>query len=90
MTSVTELQHRIQKTRQYLHRLETELHRVEYPSPTRSGSEEQRIRRLETEFTREYPNMVIDRSVLKLVGSLPNPGSDSKLIAQAIVEKYAK
>jgi hypothetical protein len=34
--------------------------------------------------------MVIERSVLKLVGSLPNRGSDSKLIAQAIIEKYAK
>jgi hypothetical protein len=88
MTSVTELQHRIQKTRQYLRKLETELHRVEYPSPRES--EEQRIRRLESEFSREYPNREIDRSVLKLVGTLPNRGSDSRLIAQAIVEKYAK
>jgi hypothetical protein len=90
MTSVTELQHRIQRTRQYLRRLETELHRVEYSSLTRRASEEQRIRRLENEFSREYPNVIIDRSVLKLVGSLPSRGSDSKLIAQAIVEKYAK
>lgn len=89
MTSVTELQHRIQKTRQYLRKLETELHRVEYQSPRRE-SEEQRIRRLESEFSREYPNRAIDRNVLKLVGTLPNRGSDSKLIAQAIVEKYAK
>jgi hypothetical protein len=89
MTSVTELQDRIQKTRQYLRKLESELHQVEYPSPRRE-SEEQRIRRYEREFTREYPNRAIDKSVLKLVGTLPNRGTDSRLIAQAIVEKYAK
>lgn len=70
MTTVTELQHRIRKTRQYLHRLETELRRFEYP--TVRESEEQRIRRFENEFRCEYPNLTIDRSVLKLVGSLPS------------------
>jgi hypothetical protein len=70
--------------------LETELHKTKYSPPTRRESEEQRIKRLESEFKHEYPNMTIDRSILKLVGSLPSRGSDSKLIAEAIVEKYAK
>jgi len=45
---------------------------------------------MEAEFKRKYPNVEIDRSILKLVGTLPKTGSDRKLIAEAIAEKCAE
>ena len=89
MKSATELQREIQKTRQYLLRLETQLRKITYRE-TKRESEEERLQRLEREIRREYSNAHIDRSILKLVGTLPSRGSDSKLIAEAIDEKYAK
>jgi len=89
MRSATELQREIQKTRQHLSRLENELHRVRHGMPRRE-SEQERLARVETEFKKKYPNMEIERSILRLVGTLPKSGSDRKLIAEAIAEKYAE
>lgn len=90
MKTATELEKEIQKTRQYLNKLETRLREVQYRMPTGREAEEQRIRRLELELRRRYPNVQVDRSILKLVGILPRRGSDQKLIAEAIAEKHGK
>jgi hypothetical protein len=89
MTSVTELQHRIQKTRRYLHRLETELDRAKYVT-ARKQTEEEKIARLEREFRKKYPRLEIDRSVLRLVGTEPyNPPSEDKAVNRRITaERY--
>jgi len=89
MRSATELQREIQKTKQHLNRLQSELHRVRHGMPGRE-SRQDRLARVEAEFRKKYPNIEIDRSILKLVGALPNRGSDRKLIAEAIAEKYAE
>lgn len=89
MTTVTELQVRIRRTKQYLNRLETELQRAKYVT-RRKESEEQRLQRLEREFKKKYPHSDIDRSVLKLVGTEPyNPPSEDKAVNRRIIaERY--
>jgi hypothetical protein len=89
MATVTELQHRIRKTRRYLNRLETELQRARY-SAKRKETEEQRIQRLEREFKKKYPHGEISRSVLELVGTEPyNPPSGDKAVNRRIIaERY--
>ena len=89
MTSVTELQHRIRKTRKYLYRLETELHRAENVA-TGKEAEERRIERLEKAFKKKYPYLEIDRSILMLVGTEPyNPPSEDKAVNRRILaERY--
>jgi hypothetical protein len=89
MTTVTELQHRIRKTRQYLHRLETELDRARYIT-ARKETAEQRLERLEREFKKKYPHLEIERSVLRLVGTEPyNPPLEDKAVNRRIIaERY--
>ena len=53
--------------------------------------EENRIKKIEAELKRKFPDMEFDRNLLKLVGALPyrNPASkDKELVAKAIAEKY--
>ena len=89
MTSVTELQHRIQKTRRYLHRLETELDRARYVTGGRKQTAEQRIEQLEKEFKKKYPDLEIDRRVLRLVGSEPyNSPSEDKAVNRRIIASF--
>ena len=89
MTSVAELRHRIQKTRRYLHRLETELHRAKHVAAPKE-TEERRIERLEKAFKKKYPHLEIDRSILRLVGTeLYNPPSEDKAVNRRILaERY--
>lgn len=89
MKSTTELEREIRKTRQHLNRLEEQLLRVHYRTVGRE-TEEERLARVEGEFKKKYPNVELDRSILRLVGTLPRRGSDRKLIAEAIAEKYAE
>ena len=90
MTTVTELQHRIRKTRQYLHRLETEIHRAKYRRPVRKKAEEQRIARLAREFKKKYPYLEADSSILKLVGTEPHnpPSKDKEVNRRIMAERY--
>lgn len=53
--------------------------------------DEYRIKKIETELKKKFPDMEFNRDLLKLVGALPyrNPASkDKELIAKAIAEKY--
>jgi predicted RNase H-like nuclease (RuvC/YqgF family) len=90
MKTVTELEKEIQKTRHRLNKLQSQLRKVQYRTPTKSETEARRIRKLELELRRKYPNAQVDRSILKLVGTLPRRGSDQRLMAEAIAEKYGK
>ncbi len=90
MTSTTQLQNEIRETRTYLHRLESQLRKAQYGRSPGRETEQQRIKRLQADFKRKYPNVAIDWSILKLVGTLPSRGSDRRLIAKAIAEKYGK
>jgi hypothetical protein len=90
MRSATELQKEIQKTRQHLNKLETQLHRMKYRKLAGTENEEQRIRRVEAEFKRKYPNIDISRNLLRLVGTEPyNPRwKDKEVTRQIIAERY--
>lgn len=89
MKTATELQKEIQKTRNYLRKLEMQLRRVGY-RPVKRETEEQRIKRLEAEFKKKYPNLEVDTSILKLVGTEPyNPPSKDKEVTRRIIaERY--
>ena len=70
MKTVTELEKEIQKTRQRLNKLETRLRKLQYRTSAKTETEERRIRRLELELRRKYPNAQVDSSILKLAGTL--------------------
>ena len=57
----------------------------------RREPEEHRIKRIEAEMKKKFPNMEFDRKLLKLVGALPfrNPPSrDNELISRIIAEHH--
>lgn len=90
MTSTTQLEKKIEKTREQLYRLETQLQRIRRRVPVRHDTQEQRLNRLEAQLKRKYPNVKVDRELLSLVGTLPKiPRSiEKEMIRDAIVEKY--
>ena len=90
MATVTQLRKEIQKTRQRLNELETQLNKAQYRKPTGKKTEERRLKQLELELKRRYPNVTVDSSILRLVGTLSRAGSDRRLIAEAIADKYGK
>jgi predicted nucleic acid-binding Zn-ribbon protein len=58
---------------------------------TANESEASRVRRIEAELKKKFPEMEFDRELLKLVGILHYrnpPSNDKELIAKAIAEHY--
>ena len=92
MTSVTELQKEIHKTRSYLHRLETRYLKIQ--TKVSRYSERQRVEQAKRELLKKFPNMTFserDERLLRLVGTLPYVplGKEKEEIARAIAAKYA-
>ena len=87
MTQVTELEKEIEKTRQYLHRLETRLQRARY---RKVQTEKERLQKVESEFKRKYPNEKLHPDVLSIAGILPyaSRAHDKQILRQALAEKY--
>ena len=92
MTGVTQLEREIEKTRQYLHRLESRLQRVPYKRAKREKHEtdQEPLRRVELEFRRKYPNETLAPNILSIAGILPyaSRAHDKKILRQALAEKY--
>jgi len=84
------LQRELSRVRNYLFRLEYKVFKTQQKLMGRT--EEQRIKRLEAELKRKYPDATIDRELLSLVGTLPNiPRSmERQALAEAIAEKYGE
>ncbi len=92
MTAITELEKEIERTRQYLQKLESKLHRVRYGKDERMKHEveKERLHRVELEFRRKYSNVTLGPNVLSIAGILPSAGRahDKKILRQALAEKY--
>jgi restriction endonuclease S subunit len=90
MTSTTQLERKIEKAREQLYRLETQLLRIQRQAPARRGTQEQKLNRLEAQFKKKYPNVKVDRELLSLVGTLPRiPRSvEKQIIRDAVAERH--
>ncbi len=84
------LQRELIKARRYLFRLEYKVFKTQQKLMGRT--EEERIKRLEVELKRKYPDTKVDRELLSLVGTLPKiPRSmERQALAEAIAEKYGE
>jgi len=92
MTSVTELQKEIHKTRSYLHRLVTRYLKTQ--TKVSRYSERERVEQVKRELLKRFPNMTFserDERLLRLVGTLPYVplGKEKEEIARAIAAEYA-
>jgi hypothetical protein len=89
MTSTTQLEKKIERTREQLYKLETQLRRIHRRAPIGHDTQEERLNRLEAQLKRKYPSVKVDRELLLLVGTIPKiPRSIEKQITRdAIVEK---
>jgi hypothetical protein len=89
--STIELQREIQKTRQYLNRLEAKYYKIQ--AGTGRYSEQERLKQAKQELLKKYPNLTFtkrDENILRLVGTLPKiPLTKEKQeIARAITSRY--
>ena len=92
---VVEMAEELSEIRRQLAHLRDELARIEHrvaqvELKLTKPSREERIRELEEELRREYPNMKFDRDLLELVGILPyNPvEKDEEVVRETIFEKF--
>ena len=89
MKSATELQKEIRKTRQRLHNLETELQQVHYRN-VKQVTEREKLKRVQAEFRKKYPNETLHPDILSLVGILPHTSRnhDKDILRQVLADKY--
>jgi len=89
MKSATELQKEIKKTRQRLSNLESELRWVHYRN-VRQVTERERLKRVQAEFRKKYPNETLHPDILSMVGILPHASRnhDKDILRQALADKY--
>ena len=85
---IGEIRRRIARLREELTRMEYRIAQVELKLA--KPSEDERIRGLEMELRKEYPNTKFDRDLLELVGILPyNPvEKDEEVVREAVFEKF--
>jgi len=87
MTALTELEKEIEKTRQYLGRLESKLQQARYGE---IGTGRERLDRALSEFMEKYPTERLGPNVLSILGILPyaSRAYDKKILRHALAEKY--
>ncbi len=85
---ISEIKRQLARVREELARIEYRIAQVELKMA--KPSEEERIRALEEELRKKYPNMKFDRDLLGLVGILPyNPmEKDNEVIREAVLKKF--
>ncbi len=78
----------LEKEMNHLRELYSKINRIE----KRKEPESYRIRKLEQELRKKFPDIKVDRSLLRLVGTMPYnpPSKDKEVIRAAVAERYAK
>lgn len=86
-----DLKKEVQKEISHLRSLYGKIDKYEREQRGRRETEKYRIKRIEAELKKKFPDMEFDRDLLKLVGVLPYknpPSKDKELIARVIAEHY--
>lgn len=83
MPSTADLEKEIEKTRNYLHRLESRLPRGRYRKVD--------LKQVEAELRAKYPKSNPDRELLSFVGTLSKPSVGYKeAVRQIVAERYGR
>jgi hypothetical protein len=86
---VQSIKKQIEKEMTRLRNLYTRLSRLQRK---RREPESYRLRRLESELKRKFPDIKVDKSLLRLVGTMPYnpPSKDKEILREIIAERYAE
>lgn len=87
-----ELQHIKKEIEKEMNHLRDLYNRINHMERKEQKPERYRIKKLEEELRKKYPDLIVDKSLLRLVGTMSynHPSKDKDLIRQAVAELYGK
>lgn len=86
-----ELQHIKKEIEKEMNHLRDLYNKINYME-RKEEPEKYRIKKLEEQLRRKYPGLNVDKSLLRLVGTMSynHPSKDKQIIRQAVSELYGK